>query len=114
MITLLYADITCQSPDWTYLQTPQFSLASPSKVLSDIELELSVRNGVISSGQFEARGSATTGAAKMDLPAVLNGRKLHEILSWDTELSGVLPDVSIEKRTRLCEWLQTMLPPPIE
>ena len=78
--------------------------------MTDIDLELSVRNGVILSGSLGIRDSASSGAAKMDMPASLSGRRLHELASWETELNGVLSSVSDDRRTQLSNWLQKMLP----
>ncbi|KAK5134257.1 hypothetical protein LTR08_006801 [Meristemomyces frigidus] len=102
-----------KSPEWTYLQTPQFSISNQSDTLTDVDLELSVRNGVISSGFCGTRKSGYSGAARTGLPAGLDGRRLHDISSWDDELGGSLPSVSHDRVTRLCKWLHMMLPPPI-
>lgn len=78
-----------------------------------MDVELSVRNGVLTGGSFGSRTSDAALAPTVELPASLHGRRLHEITSWEAELDDVLGGTGQEERSRLCDWLHAMLPSPV-
>lgn len=96
--------------DWKYLQTPQFTLSSARDETLNLNIELTVRHGIITGGSISEEGQGTEVAVVDDLRA-LQGQKLHEIRSWKGVLDSLLPALSSQAKSTVVSWLQRMLPP---
>lgn len=92
-----------QSLEWTYLQTPQFSLKVDPMLLSGTSLEFSVRYGAIS--DVVSDGSSLSGGD-------IIGTKIHESTSWlDTLRKAKLPNtIESSQIPGIAHWLKKMLP----
>ncbi|EMC97601.1 hypothetical protein BAUCODRAFT_59017, partial [Baudoinia panamericana UAMH 10762] len=95
-----------QSLDWTYLQTPQFTISNSADTSAQLALELTVRNGLLHSGaimrRHEARQTALSDRSR--------GGKLHDISSWREALPAMFSGLDRDELERLSTWLQQMLP----
>lgn len=94
-----------QSLDWTFLQTPQFSLATKNEAVPGIDLDLTVRNGAISGVSL----ANEQGKDDRNEDGML-GRKVHEIESWSPILESSLHELDQSQKDRLSQWLGKMLP----
>ena len=108
-----FADKYTQSLDWTYLQTPQFSISTASDATMIRHVDLSVRNGALTEGSFGGYDSSK--GPRTDLPEALKGRILHEVLAWnsfmETWRQGTDSTASGTDATKVGRWLRKMLPP---
>ncbi|KAK4610552.1 Putative lipoate-protein ligase A [Fulvia fulva] len=102
-----------KSLDWTYLQTPQYSLSTKSQVLLDADLELSVRYGAITDGALTIGAEGGASDQKHALDSRMIRRKVHEVDSWESAMGITLDHLDSWQRGRLIEWLEKMLPRPI-
>ncbi|KAI5360051.1 putative lipoyltransferase/lipoate-protein ligase [Septoria linicola] len=95
-----------KSLDWTYLQTPQWSISSKNANPPGLDLDLSVRYGAINSAVLEIERRAS------DITEALVGRKVHEITGWSAVMEPVLKGQSLGrgKSESLGNWLNKMLP----
>ena len=79
--------------------------------MTNITLELSVRNGALTGGFLGAGGDDSR---RVDLPETLKGRKLHEVDSWSTFVEAWSREKDqadlVFDRAKVARWLQTMLP----
>ncbi|KAM3420834.1 hypothetical protein BST61_g4075 [Cercospora zeina] len=64
-----------RSLDWTYLQTPQWSIRTSDDDVPGVKLDLSVRYGAINGATLHLGDSSN------DISASLNGVKVHEVRS---------------------------------
>ncbi|KAK3673748.1 hypothetical protein LTR78_006301 [Recurvomyces mirabilis] len=96
-----------KSLDWTYLQTPQFTVSNASDIPATVDLDLTVRNGIVSAGTLARRGASET----IDSRESVARPKLHEIESWPSGLQAMFPEVTNAERDRLAAWLKEVLPP---
>ncbi|EME44716.1 hypothetical protein DOTSEDRAFT_63066 [Dothistroma septosporum NZE10] len=101
-----------KSLDWTYLQTPQYTLSTKSLVLIDADLEISVRYGAIMGGSLAVSAEGGASDRTQTLGSGWLGRRVHEIQSWESEMSTDLQGLDAWQRSRLLEWLEKMLPRP--
>lgn len=112
-----------QSPEWTFLQTPQFSLSTQpdgktkpldTALTTDLpHMHLLVRYGLITEASISFAAGANSKADQLknlDLGGQLQGQKLHEIHDW----AGVLEKSGLPRgesgASRLSRWLGEMLP----
>ncbi|WPG98553.1 Putative lipoyltransferase/lipoate-protein ligase [Acrodontium crateriforme] len=96
-----------RSMEWTYLQTPQFSISSKSEDTKDPDLELSVRFGALNTGSLKA---SRLQSGEISLPEQSIGHKVHEMKSWDEALDPMLAGLDKSQRQKLTTWLDKMLP----
>jgi lipoate-protein ligase A len=96
-----------QSLEWTYLQTPQFTISTQSDEDLGTNLELSVRYGSINGATLSVGDSGTS---QRDLGESLTGHKVHEIADWEGIMDKALSEVSPDQRVRLIKWFNKMLP----
>ncbi|KAK1078667.1 hypothetical protein LTR33_007044 [Friedmanniomyces endolithicus] len=99
-----YAEL--KSREWTFLQTPQFTISTSADPSATMEVELTVRNGAISGGHLRHRGSAEL----VDLDERSVGQRVHDITSWPETLSQMFAGVDGTERHRLGAWFERMLP----
>lgn len=99
-----------QSPEWTYLQTPQFTLNAYTFTSARADLELLVRNGIVTGGFCRARDKDGVVRSETELSPDLVGRRLHDIRSWEQALGPTLDTLPRPRSQRLVAWLQKMLP----
>lgn len=108
-----YAEL--RSLDWTFLQTPQFTVSSRgngtpgSHGFVDAavpEIDMTVRYGAITESRIALDGEAKAGEA-------LIGQRLHEITDWRTVLPQLATESSSESNRQwesAVAWLQKMFP----
>ena len=101
-----------KSPEWTYLQTPQFTLSSESELSLDVNFNLSVRYGAISDGYLGLRKEQEPPQKTLEFGPDLLGRRLHEIASWDAILQPYLDGSQSSSKPQLPNWLEKMIPRP--
>ena len=79
--------------------------------MTNVDLELSVRNGALTGGFLGARGDDSR---RIDLPETLKGRKVHEVDSWSAFVEAWSREKdqadAVVDRAKAAQWLQTMLP----
>ncbi|KAK3070418.1 hypothetical protein LTR53_010515 [Teratosphaeriaceae sp. CCFEE 6253] len=102
-----YTDYPEQSQDWTFLQTPQFTISTSADPSAIADFKITVRNGALSGGHLCRRA---TGAEELELSPRSIGRKVHEVESWPDTLGAMFVDSSEVERQGLGSWLETMLP----
>ncbi|TKA73098.1 hypothetical protein B0A55_04836 [Friedmanniomyces simplex] len=95
-----------KSRDWTFLQTPQFTISTSADPSATMAMEFTVRNGALSGGHFRHPG----GVKVVHLNNSIVGQQLHEINSWPDTLTQMFADVDSIERRRLGAWLERMLP----
>lgn len=100
-----------QSLDWTYLQTPQFSI-STGEEFPGLTLDLSVKHGAVSGGTVDTASANDLTQALGESNGGILGLKLHETSSWKPYLEQ---ELSSMRRTDLdisgiAQWLKQMLP----
>ncbi|KAI7544015.1 hypothetical protein KC331_g7055 [Hortaea werneckii] len=98
-----------RSLEWTYLQTPQFTLSNASDSEARTHLELSVRNGAINGGFAYEVGEDQL---KIDVSPGTIGQRLHEVQDFGSFVSSAFPTVDATANSQLSAWLQRMLPNP--
>ncbi|KAK3113986.1 hypothetical protein LTR53_008160 [Teratosphaeriaceae sp. CCFEE 6253] len=96
-----------QSQDWTFLQTPQFTISTSADPSAVADFEITVRNGALSGGHLRRRA---TGAEELELSRRSIGRNVHEVESWPDTLGAMFVDLSEVERQGLGSWLGRMLP----
>ncbi|KAF2210025.1 hypothetical protein CERZMDRAFT_113494 [Cercospora zeae-maydis SCOH1-5] len=96
-----------KSLDWTYLQTPQWSLRTSDHDVPGVQLDLSVRYGAISGATLQLADSSH------DVSDSLNGIKVHEVSDWTSVIRPLVTQAGVDapQETSLSRWLNTMLPP---
>ena len=95
-----------RSLDWTYLQTPQFTISNKSDADSLVDLELTVRHGAIVKSAIERReGSGDANTVEL---GGADSNKLHRMSSWDAILEKHALDMKEGKD--LAEWLHRIIP----
>ncbi|KAK1068308.1 hypothetical protein LTR74_005806 [Friedmanniomyces endolithicus] len=99
-----YAEL--KSREWTFLQTPQFTISTSADPAFTMDVELTVRNGAVSSGHLRHRGSAEL----VDLDKHSIGQRVHDIKSWPETLSHMFARVDSAECGRLGAWFERMLP----
>ncbi|KAI6818444.1 hypothetical protein KC340_g14140 [Hortaea werneckii] len=98
-----------RSLEWTYLQTPQFTVSNASDKEARIHFELSVRNGAINGGFAYEVGEEQH---KIDISPSTIGQRLHEIQDFDSFVSRAFPTLGALESHQLSAWLHRMLPSP--
>ncbi|CAK1362558.1 putative lipoate-protein ligase A [Cercospora beticola] len=95
-----------KSLDWTYLQTPQWSMSSSDDVVPGVKLDLSVRYGAVNGASLKL------GDSSRDISQALKDVKVHEVSDWASVMRPALAQAGIEstQETSLYRWLNTMLP----
>ncbi|KAK6415670.1 hypothetical protein LTR95_017559 [Oleoguttula sp. CCFEE 5521] len=107
-----------ESPEWTFLQTPQFTLSStalPGKgsnasAMLDpatASIDLTVRYGAITTAEILLRSTTGPTLAKGDS---LTGRRVHEITDWQQALSAPADASFATSWEKTASWLSKMLP----
>lgn len=90
-----------KSLEWTYLQTPQFTISNTSDPDAPFDLELTVRHGAINGWTIKHRdGSASELASGVDH---MKEKRLHLISSWDDLFAGT--SLGPGEKTYLVDWL---------
>ncbi|KAK0317335.1 hypothetical protein LTR82_011658 [Friedmanniomyces endolithicus] len=95
-----------KSREWTFLQTPQFTISTSADPSCTTDVELTVRNGAISGGHLRHRG----GAVIVELNAHSIGQRVNNITSWPETLSQMFTGVDCAEGRRLGAWFERMLP----
>ncbi|KAI6886769.1 hypothetical protein KC363_g7081 [Hortaea werneckii] len=98
-----------RSLEWTYLQTPQFTVSNASDKEARMHFELSVRNGAINGGFAYEVGEEQH---KIDISPSTIGQRLHEIQDFDSFVSRAFPTLGALESHQLSAWLHRMLPSP--
>ena len=95
-----------KSLDWTFLQTPQWSINSKDDAIQDGKLELSVRYGAINGASLQNAGAVE------DISEGLLGAKVHEVSNWEQTLRPTLHKAGVDesKQSSIGLWLNKMLP----
>ncbi|CAK4026781.1 lipoate- ligase A [Lecanosticta acicola] len=101
-----------KSPDWTFLQTPQFTISTRSQAVLDVDLELTVRYGAVTNASLTVDRDSGAAAAVSDLRGGIIGQKIHEIVDWGAAFGPELDKLDTWRRERLLKWLESMLPKP--
>lgn len=96
--------------DWTYLQTPQFTISTKSQAVLDVDLTLTVRYGAITGATLTVGHDTGASSTATELSGNIIGHKIHETASWEAAFGTELDQLDLSQRTRLCEWLDQMLP----
>lgn len=96
-----------KSLDWTYLQTPQFTLSNRLDTDAPVDLELTVRHGTITAAAVRSRDDSATGFA-FDVDKMTE-TKLHCISSWN-EVFESQASLPLFQRSYLEQWMQRILP----
>lgn len=97
-----------KSLDWTYLQTPQFTISNQSDADATVKLELTVRHGAITKSSICFQDGRAADDAS-DLSSATN-TKLHQVPSWEQIL--VNGDLKPEERAYLSDWITRLIPSP--
>lgn len=92
------------------MQTPQFNLSNVADDSVNVNIELTVRHGLITDGAVSIRHSADHAETRLEIVHLVEDQKLHELRSWDTVLSPGLDLLESRDRLSLTDWLQRMLP----
>lgn len=95
-----------KSLDWTYLQTPQFTISNQSDPDPNVHLELTIRHGSITKAEiWPQEGRASGFSSSLE---TLKEKKLHKIWSW----ADVFQESSLrsEDKAKLVDWLQRIIP----
>ena len=92
------------------MQTPQFTLSNAKDDSANVNLELTVRHGVITDGFFSVRNPNGSASTRVELDDTVVGHKLHELHSWEGTLSTILDRLEPGERAHVTGWLQQMLP----
>lgn len=97
-----------KSLEWTYLQTPQWSINSKDDAIPDAKLDLSVRYGAINGASLEKDGPVE------DISEALVGLKVHEVSNWEEIVKPTMQKAGLDatKQSTLGLWLNKMLPLP--
>ncbi|KAI6805462.1 hypothetical protein KC332_g13898 [Hortaea werneckii] len=98
-----------RSLEWTYLQTPQFTVSNASDSEARTQFELSIRNGAINGGFAYEVGEDQH---KIDISPSTMGQRLHEIQDFDSFVSQAFPALGALESHQLSAWLHRMLPSP--
>ncbi|KAI7629948.1 hypothetical protein KC343_g4933 [Hortaea werneckii] len=98
-----------RSLEWTYLQTPQFTVSNASDNEASIHFELSVRNGAVNGGFVCEVGEYQP---KIDISPSTIGQRLHEVQDFDSFVSRAFPTLGAPEGSQLSAWLHRMLPNP--
>ncbi|OQO03008.1 hypothetical protein B0A48_11292 [Cryoendolithus antarcticus] len=107
-----------ESPEWTFLQTPQFTFSStalPGKgsnasAMLDpatASIDLTVRYGAITTAEILLRSTTGPTLAKGDS---LTGRRVHEITDWQQALSAPADASFATSWEKTASWLSKILP----
>ncbi|KAK5171329.1 uncharacterized protein LTR77_004473 [Saxophila tyrrhenica] len=100
-----------QSLEWTYLQTPQFTLANSNEVSRPVNIDLTVRHGVVTDASIAPTASDPSLQERTSLNENLVGLTLHKVTNWQDELSDSLKALPSEEGRRfVVDWLSKMLP----
>lgn len=104
--TVLQGHNELKSQEWTYLQTPQWSIDSKDEAIPDAKLHMSVRHGAIETASLETRGQV------QDISEKLVGLKVHETSDWEQRMKPALYDTGLDvpRQAMLGRWLNKMLP----
>ncbi|KAF2765718.1 hypothetical protein EJ03DRAFT_377554 [Teratosphaeria nubilosa] len=99
-----------KSSEWTYLQTPQFTISKEPEWFADLIPHLTVRNGAIAGGHIWDPQTSEI----ITLSETILGRRIHEVSEWSSALDEILRDkvADCARTEKLAKWLQRMLPPP--
>lgn len=95
-----------KSLDWTYLQTPQFTISNGADEAAAVNFELTVRHGVVTESALHPRREETADTSSRI--EGLRGKKLHEVTSWAETLEDV--SLSASEKAYLAKWLQNHVP----
>ncbi|EGP83098.1 unnamed protein product [Zymoseptoria tritici ST99CH_3D1] len=98
-----------KSLEWTYLQTPQFTISTESVKDLNANLELSVRNGVVNGVSLSYKASGTSSTSQDDLDGLI-GCKIHEIEHWGAVMDRALSGMDSAEKSSVVAWLNKMLP----
>lgn len=106
--SLALADLTpTKSLDWTYLQTPLFTLSSTPEQSQEVKLDVTARHGAVTSAEVSFHDGSEALTRQVKLSESIVGRKLHENVDWEGALRPILPEI---ERQNLVRWLGRMLP----
>ncbi|KAK4901615.1 hypothetical protein LTR27_001387 [Elasticomyces elasticus] len=95
-----------KSRDWTFVQTPQFTISTKAEPSINSDMELTVRNGAISGGTLCKRN----GEKILDLSEQLQGQRVQDVDSWSVTVSNMFEGIATAEARTLAAWLDTMLP----
>ena len=104
--------------DWTYLQTPQFTISNlPADITAKRQptneealphLSLTVRNGAVTDTEITLSDLPSDFEHK--LHDILRGRNVHEVRDWRTLFNQA--GLGTTQSYAFADWLQGMLPAP--
>ncbi|GAB7365236.1 hypothetical protein MBLNU230_g6321t1 [Neophaeotheca triangularis] len=103
-----------KSLDWTFLQTPQFTLQSwpsgfrPQEAIPRISLV--ARYGQITEMQIESTQSSGE-PTSFDVSRLI-GKQIHRIDDWASGITNVEGESLTREKNAAVRWLETMLPTP--